>query len=78
MKQIGVKNKIRKIGNQEFNSDKIFDVGRTKQETLTLLINFTKRECEKCWKYEDTKLVAMKREFLNELHDALRTKNLNR
>ena len=78
MKQIGAKNKIKRIGNQEFNSDKIFDTGRTKQETLKLLINFTKNECEKAWMHEDARLVAMKREFLNELHDALRTKNLNR
>lgn len=51
----------------------IFYLGRNKNEIIDLLVQFTRKECESCWKYQEEHVATLKRQFLKELADKLKT-----
>lgn len=68
--------KTKKVGNCKFElGDKESDVfyfGRNKNEIIDLLISFTRKECENCWKYQDKHIADMKRHFLSQIGEKLK------
>ena len=69
--------KTKKVGQCEFElGDKesdVFYLGRNKNEIIDLLVQFTRKECESCWKYQEEHVATLKRQFLKELTDKLKS-----
>ena len=65
----------RQIGKQEYevryNDNKICHIPRNKKEQLQALKSFVTRECDKCWRLTDEKIATLKRQYLEELMQAL-------
>lgn len=69
--------KTKKVGQCEFElGDKESDVfyfGRNKNDIIDLLITFTRKECENCWRNIPKKQADMKRHFLTQLGEKLKS-----
>ena len=70
-----MKRTTRRIGNQEFevkyNDNKICHIPANKKEKLEALKSFVTRECNKCWRLYNGKVATLKRQYLEELIEAL-------
>ena len=65
----------RQIGKQEYevryNDHKICHIPRNRKEQLQHLKAFVMKECDKCWRLTDEKVATLKRQYLEELMQAL-------
>ena len=65
----------RQIGKQEYevkyNDNKICHIPANKKEKLQALKSFVTRECNKCWRLSSGEVATLKRQYLEELIQAL-------
>lgn len=65
------KKKTKKVGACEFEidsaDDTVFYLGRSKKETVNILIQFARKECENAWMDIPKRQADMKRRFLTEI-----------
>lgn len=65
----------RQIGRQEYevkyNDNKICHIPRNRKEQLQALKSFVTKECDKCWRLSNENVTTLKRQYLEELIQAL-------